>query len=266
MFSSEESVIRAHCKEPVGMRCYYLYGSNSYLLEYYSKKLISRAAGSGGSAFSTVYFDLSEQPVDQLAEAVWAVPFFGSAKCVVVRRFTISEISAKQMENLKTLLEDIPEYTTLIFLGTDAGGKKPGLKKGFPSWVDKVGAVFEFVDRDRGGLVRFLQGIASKEGRTISAGACDFLLQRTSTDMRQLSQEMRKLCAYVEKGGEIGKKEIIALCPERVEYSVFDLSRCILRQDVQGALERLRSLREQQAGTCGCAGSAVLRFCGFLPR
>lgn len=137
-----------------------------------------------------------------------AVPFFGSAKCVVVRRFTISEISAKQMENLKTLLEDIPEYTTLIFLGTDAGGKKPGLKKGFPSWVDKVGAVFEFVDRDRGGLVRFLQGIASKEGRTISAGACDFLLQRTSTDMRQLPRRCESCALMSKKAGRSEKRKL----------------------------------------------------------
>ena len=246
MFSAEEGVIRTHCKQAEGMRCYYLYGKNTYLLRYYAGKLIERAVGDSASPFSTVYFDLEEQSMEQLAEAVWSAPFFGGNKCVVVRRFSPSDLSTKETERLKSLLNDIPEYTTLVFLGSDMGGKKAALKKGFPSWVDKVGAVFELIDRDRAGLIKFLQALAIKGGCTIHTSSCALLLDRTSTDMQLLSQEMHKLCAYVGKGGEIQSQHIQLLCAEKVEYSVFDLSRCILRQDAQGALERLRSLREQR--------------------
>lgn len=256
MIINNEAALLNHLKGAPAS-CYYFYGENDYLVRQYARRLAERVCGGDFSEWVYQKFDFSRAAMDDVVNAAMAVSFTGSGKCLFFPAFKASELSPEDNMRLIDLIPDIPEGVTLIMEGLEAP-KKQG-KRSLYSEVDKHGVIVELSAHDRNDLVKFCQRIASHGGANIRTATCDYLFQRVTDNMESLSNEMAKLVSYVGKQ-EILPEHINLLCAEKLDQSVFDIVRAILRKDLTTAFARLESLRLRQESPISALGAMESAF------
>ena len=70
-------------------------------------------------------------------------------------------------------------------------------------------------------------------------------MEQVGNDLNLLSCELDKLCALAEDG-VITRRHIDAACPKNLEAKVFDLSKAILRRNLEAAYDLLYQLKVQR--------------------
>ena len=256
MVINSETTLRSHLKGAPAS-CYYLYGENGYLVRQYAHRIAERACGGDTSEWVFQKFDFSRASMDDAAAAAMAVSFTGAGKCLFFPSFKASELTPEDNAKLLDLIPSIPEGVTLVIEGLEPP-KKVG-KRSLYSEIDRYGVIVELSARDRNELVKFCQRLASHGGATIRATTCDYLFQRVTDNMEALANEMAKLTAYAGKQ-EILPAHIDLLCAEKLDQSVFDIVRALLRRDLTTAFARLDSLRLRQESPISALGAMESAF------
>jgi len=101
-------------KEQGPERLYYLCGPEDYLRECYLTELRQLCVASGDE-FAYRRLDGPNVDFGELAEAVDALPFFSERSFVEVRDCDLSKCRESECERLKKIINDIPDYCTLVF-------------------------------------------------------------------------------------------------------------------------------------------------------
>ena len=254
MIYQDEAEFARSIKNYDPQRVYFLYGEQNYLKKLYCKKIIAQAV-SGMEDFNLTRLDGTRASLDEISDALEALPMMGGHRCVVVNDLDVGKLSVTEAGKLTELLADLPETGVLVFTTTDLAPEiKKGAKwKAFIKQVDAVGAVIELKTRSTGDRNRFLQTLAERAGCRITSENCAFLAERCGNDMQVLQHEMDKLCAY--KGASEITKEDISLCAvAQLDASVFDLAKLMLKNDYQAAMQNLDELirmREEPVAVLG---------------
>ena len=88
---------------------YFVYGSEKYLVQRSAARVRERASAGAFPDFNLQTFDGTECSVDELAEAVEALPFMAEEKYVLVSDLDVEARNAGELEKLYACLEDVPE-------------------------------------------------------------------------------------------------------------------------------------------------------------
>lgn len=217
-------------------RIYLLYGEEKYLVDVYSKKLIAKAAGDVFLDFNLQRFDGSSASVDDIADAVQALPFMAERKCVAVSDFNPESRSAQDMEKFSELLENIPDTTVLVlFLPSVIFEVKKSAKwRNFISAVGKIGGTVCLKKRSGADLEKLLCTAASKRFCSLSRQDAARIIFLCGDDLQTLYQELEKLCSYVGDG-EITREIIDLVVVKNMETTVFLLSKALISGDYDKA-------------------------------
>jgi len=235
----KEDVFHKDWKEGARHGAYLLHGAENYLIEKWAGRLCKQA---DGNAFNLHRFEGKRLNVDALYEAVEALPLMAEQKCVLIDDLDWKGMPAQEQEKFAEILSDLPQDCLLVATAKAPGfdTKLAGSKK-LIGLFDKAGCVLELGSRGTGGQVSFLKGEAKKHGCTASTDLCRHILETCDTDMLNLRNEMRKVCAFAG-GGELTRSQVDAVCTPRTEARVFDLSKAILTGNITRAMELLDSL------------------------
>ncbi|WP_312641458.1 DNA polymerase III subunit delta [Hydrogenoanaerobacterium sp.] len=262
MIYKTEADFAAKLKNYNPCNVYFLYGEQNYLKKMYLKKIIDKTVDKAFADFNLNRFDGTSASLDDISDAVEALPMMAPRKCVVVNDLDVGKLTATDNNKLKELLASPPESTVLVFTTTDVmvDMKKSAKWKAFVKLVDAVGDVIELGARSPSDTNRFLKVIADKNGCTISSDNCYYLIERCGDDMQVLQNEMNKLCAY-KSTGEITKADIDLCAVAVLDASVFDLSKLIIKGDYQGAMQNLSELlylREEPVMILGALSASFI--------
>lgn len=262
MIFKTEADFAAKLKNYAPHRVYFLYGGQNYLKKLYVRKIVEKTVESALADFNLNRFDGGAVSLDEISDAVEALPVMAERKCVVVNDLDAAKLSAAEQGKLKELLASPPESTVLVFTTSDVvpDMKKSAKWKTFIKLVDAVGDVVELGSRTAGDNNRFLKAIAEKNDCTISTENCHSLTARCGDDMQVLQNEMDKLCAY-RREGEITSKDIVLCAIPVLDASVFDLSKLILKGDYQNAMQNLSELlamREEPVMILGALSASFI--------
>lgn len=242
MILTEERQILDALKAPEPQRAYLLAGEEPYLRDLYLEKILARRPKTGDD-FAYQHFDGGRFDLQELAAAVEAVAFLSDRRYVYLQGLEADALSAADSEALCTIAADPPETTTFVITAQQPatpGGKSrlEALKKA----VDRSGQVLESRPPQEKDLKEFLRRLASRQGCTLAAAQAGQFLEYTGLrDMGQLAGEMAKLTAYCQ-GRAITAEDIALLCTQQEDTRTFELSRAVLRQDRQRALEAVDEL------------------------
>lgn len=225
---------------------YFLYGEESYLVEYYAQKLIAKAGGGSFQDFNLQRFDGGETSVDQIASAVEALPFLAERKCVAVSDLDAGAFRAGAEAKWKELLTSIPETTVFLIYqpAVTVDEKKDKSWKKFVGELNKAGNTVRLDRRSGVQLEKLLCSGASKRGCDLSRQNADRLIGYCGNDMNTLLNELEKLCSFVQSG-EITREQIDRQVVKNLEARVFDLSKAILAGTYDKAFDILNSLLSQ---------------------
>lgn len=93
-----------------------LFGTESYLKEFYSSKLKDKAVSPDFADFNYHFFDGASCTLEDIEQAVEAFPMMSSNTCVFVKDMAVDSLDEDSYEKLEKIVGDVPDYCTLIFL------------------------------------------------------------------------------------------------------------------------------------------------------
>ena len=108
-----------------------LFGTESYLKEFYSSKLKDKAVSPDFADFNYHFFDGASCTLEDIEQAVEAFPMMSSNTCVFVKDMAVDSLDEDSYEKLEKIVGDVPDYCTLIFyIGKADSLKKTGICRG----------------------------------------------------------------------------------------------------------------------------------------
>lgn len=216
---------------------YLLHGEEKYLLKLYANRLIDKACGSSFRDFNLQKMDGGSTSIDEIADAVEALPLLAERKCVAVSDLDVEARNASETAKLYELLENVPESTVLVLYlpSVEIDYKKSAKWKKFLAAVQKLGTTVLFKRKTQADAEKMLCAAAAKRHCELSRADAGKIIEYAGNDLQVLFQELEKLCAYVGEGKEITRREINLLVTKNFETTVFLLSRAILARQYDKA-------------------------------
>lgn len=206
---------------------YVIYGTESYLMNEFTDRLLEQAAEPEHRDLAVVRFDTAESPIDAVIDEAETLPFLVPRKIVLVRDgvlFAAGKESAKiehRPERLTAYLSQPMETTILVF---HVPHEKLDERKKLVKYVKNADAAIHFAPLPAEELQRWVERRAEKQGRRMPAESVEELLKRCGTDMHALAAETDKLCVHAGENGTVTAAAVRDLVPAAVEQNVFRLT------------------------------------------
>ncbi len=224
---------------------YVLYGEENYLTAHYADAIAKAAVSEDMGGFNMVKFDGETASLDQIEEAIDALPLMAERKCVMVRDLDFT--AGDTAERLLPLIEQPPEttVTVLMYMQLQPQPRKSTKWKALLDAAGKTGAVVNFTKKTATELAAALCARAARNNCVLSSANATLLVGQVGEDMLLLGNELDKLAAIAD-GGEITAAMIEQAATKNLEAKVFDLSKAILRHKSDEAYGLLNTLLQQK--------------------
>lgn len=223
---------------------YIFYGEETYLRRYYLDELEKQLIPADFAQFNMHRLG-GKVSVQELAEAVEAMPMMAEHTLVTVTDMDLYKLDESSRNQMIELMEDFPDYCTLVFI-YDLIPYKPEkrLKKLYAA-LDSRAIEVSFDRQDRSQLLRWLKRRFAALGHDIDSATADHLLFTCGTLMGDLVPEIEKIGAYA-KGQMITVSDINAVVDPILDARVFDMTNCITAGKYDDAARVLGELLRMQ--------------------
>ena len=241
---------------------YLLVGEEKLILKRAARRLIVRASGDSFPEFNRNELS-GESPVERIADAAAALPFFAPHKCVAVADLDPEALPAQEMDKLLDLLDDLPETTTLVlYYPTLNIPPKSAKWKKLMDRGGKAGLTVSFARREPAELRRTILKAAEKQGCVMEKNAADRLQEYCGPDLNMLLNETNKLCAYVLGQGEgrVTPRTVEALTPKTTETATFAMVKALTAGNAQEAYTLLDEIFWQDPEPVSVLGAMSTAF------
>lgn len=224
---------------------YIFYGEESYLRRYYLDELQKLLVPAGFEEFNFHRLDGRSLTLQELSEAVEAMPMMAEHTLVTVTDYDLFRQDEKSREMLAELMSDFPAYCTLVFIYDLIPYKRDGKMKKLCAALDRVAVEVEFCQQERAQLLRWLKRRFASLGKDIDSAAADHLLFTCGTLMSDLVPEIEKIGAYA-KGPTITVEDINAVADPVLDARVFDMTNAVTAGKYDQAAHVLGELLRMQ--------------------
>ena len=218
--------LRAALKSGETARVYIFYGEEAYLRRYYLQELQKMLVPAGFEEFNFHRLGGKGLSIQELAEAVEAMPMMAEHTLITVTDLDIFRLDERSRVQLVEVLEDVPEYCTLVFDYDLVTYKRDGKMKKLCAALDGCAVEVEFRQQERDQLQRWLKRRFAALGKDIDSSAADHLLFTCGTLMTDLVPEIEKIGAYA-KGDRITIADINAVADPVLDARIFDMTNAI---------------------------------------
>lgn len=216
-YSAQIKLLRSEGPE----RLYLLCGEEDYLREAYLDQLKNMCLDGGEREFNYKRLNGDGLETGKLSQAIDSVPFFSDHTLVEVRGYDINRCRDAELERLKDILSDIPEYCTVVFVlssNYEMDGRLSSVKT-----FKKLGKCIEFTAQGQAALANWIGKRFAAQGKTIDRQDAEYLMFVAGTLMNHLIPEIDKLAAGV-RGERITRGDIDALVQRLPEADAFEMT------------------------------------------
>ena len=215
-------------KESRFKQVYLLYGEEDYLRKQYRDRL-TRALADPEDTMNYHYFEGKDTAAEKLIDLAETMPFLAERRLIVVEN---SGFFKSAQDKLADYLKEIPETTVFVFVEEQVD------KRGrlFKACKDN-GYAAEFAVQDEQVLRRWILGMIQKEGKQITQRALDDFLERTGSDMANISSELEKLFCYTMDKEDISSSDVDAVCTRQISNRIFDMIEKVAAKQQRAALD-----------------------------
>ena len=237
--------LKADLKAEQLQNIYIFHGEETYLRTRYLQQVRQLLIPAGFEEFNDHRLNGKGLTVQTLSETVEAMPMMAQHTLVIVEDMDLFKLDEGQRSALIGLMEDFPEYCTLIFVYDTLAYKRDGKMKKLCAALDAHACVVEFAQQERQQLVNWLRRRFAALGHDIDPTTADHLLFTCGTLMTELVPEIEKIAAYA-KHERITVEDINAVADPILDARVFDMTNCITAGKYDDAARVLSELLRMQ--------------------
>ena len=225
---------------------YFIYGEESYLKDYYIKKMKKKLADGAFADFNFHQYDSKNSTVDDILQDAQTLPMMSDYTFILVCDYPLDK-AADDFNALKEFFKDIPETCVLVFWydNIEIDLKKSAKWKSIENAFAKAGSSINLEKRSEGDLAKLIVSYAKKRSCTIDLNNARYLISVVGSDIQTIFNELDKICAFADLK-DITKKEIDELAVKSLQARVYDLSKYILAANSDGAYSVLNVLFAQK--------------------
>lgn len=207
---------------------YLLYGEEDYLRRQYRDKLKNALLGDG-DAMNYHYFEGKDVPIGEVIDLAETMPFFADRRVIIIENSGLCKSGGEQLaEYLKE-----PSDTAFFVLAEREADKRSKLFKA----VSAKGRAIECKAQDEALLKRWVIGILKKENKKMTERDLEYFLEKTGTNMENISKELEKLVCYCMEKEIIAREDIEEICVRQVNNQIFDMINAIADKRKKEAME-----------------------------
>ncbi len=217
---------------------YLLYGEETYLRLQYRDKL-KAALVPPEDTMNYHYFEGKNTNPLELIDLAETMPFFAERRVIFVEN---SGFFKKASDQLAEYVRGLPAAAFLVFVETEVDKRGKMFKA-----VKDAGRVVEFATQNDATLKKWILVLIKKEGKKIAEPTLNYFLQKTGTDMENISREIEKVFCYTLEREVITEEDIDAVCTRQINNQIFDMVEAIALRKQKQALKLyydLLSLKE----------------------
>lgn len=217
---------------------YLLYGEEAYLRLQYRDKL-KAALVPPDDTMNFHYFEGKATNPARLIDLAETMPFFSDRRVIFVEN---SGFFKKAQDQLAEYLHKVSSTAFFVFVEAEVD-KRGRLFKA----VKDAGRAVEFPTQNEATLKKWILVLIKKEGKKITEQTLNYFLQKTGTDMENISREMEKVFCYTLDRELITDEDLDAVCIRQVHNQIFDMVEAIAMRRQKQALKLyydLLSLKE----------------------
>ncbi len=218
-------------------RLYLLYGAEDYLREQYLQQLKKLCLPEGEDSFSYKRLDGPELEPLALREAIDAMPFMTERSFVELRDVDLNRL--EKSENVLKLLEDIPDYCTVVFVQNTQFEPDGRLK--FIKGLRELAVDLRFTRQSQGALVDWVIRRFAAAGKRVELEAANRLIFISGDLMNRLIPEIDKVAAYT-KGEVVTAADVEAVASHIPEAVIFTMTDHIAKKEYNAAIHVLAEL------------------------
>lgn len=231
-------VIKEHIKTGSFKKFYLLYGSEDYLKKLYRDKLKAAILQDGGD-MNYSYFEGKDVEPKRVYEAAQTLPFFSDKRLIVIENSGLF----KSQSELSELLNETPDTTVVIFIEAEIDKRSKLFKL-----IRDQGTVSEMNGLDEKNLKLFVASLLEPEKKRITEASINYFLEKTGSDMVNISNEVEKLINYTYGKEVVTPEDIDAVVTTQITGKIFLMIDAIGTKQQSKALELyydLLSVREK---------------------
>jgi DNA polymerase-3 subunit delta len=221
--------------------CIYLvFGNDDFLVEQTVHKTISYLRGSVKGDLTVEVIDCKETGTAGAIAEIQSPSLFSLNKVTVLTRFQLTTQSKLASELDASLDEGLAPGQFLILVPQKVDKRLRVVKS-----IAKQEGLLEIAGFDHDGLVTWIRERFADEGKPVSAGIAEALIDlKGEDDLRGINSEIEKIITYVGGRKKISLDDIEALVGRSKTEKVFELIGRVAAQSVGEALETLADLLE----------------------
>lgn len=202
-------------------RLYLLWGEEDYLRESFFSELKSACVGGEDDSFNLHRLSGDGLELQALASAVDSMPFMGERTLVELRNFPVNDYREEDVERIKDILSDVPDFATVVLLLPT--GVEPDGRLALVKFLKKQGRAIEFTPQSQSMLTSWIKRRFAALGKDIGREACERLVFLSGQRMTGLIPEIEKLAGYAQ-GDEVTPAQVEELALHIPEAKVFEMT------------------------------------------
>jgi DNA polymerase-3 subunit delta len=228
---------------------YLFYGTEDYLMEEATRRVIDAALAEDEIDFNLSVFDLGEITIEAAIDDAETIPFFGDYKVVLVKEpiFLTGQKDKTKIEHdlsrFQAYIENPPPHTIMILT---APYEKLDERKKLVKQIKKNGFVFQAKEMDDRTIKGWIEKRFAQNDVNISSEAIDRLVQLTGPKLLILANEIDKISLYAGTETEVNKEIVTKLVARSLEQNIFDLIDKVVKRKLSAALSIYYDLLEQK--------------------
>lgn len=202
---------------------YLFYGEEKYVMNAYLDKVVDIALSDADPVMNLDIFDSQATHIDNIADAICTLPFFGDKRVVVVKEMDLFNTkNASKTEKLISSIEQIPTTTVLIVLESEIDKRGKLYKK-----INALGRCVEFKTLSEDELVQYIADQLNKKGKKIERSVAKYFVNSIGYELTTILNELDKLVGFYHDQEIIDQKGIDDICIKSVENRIFEMVECM---------------------------------------
>lgn len=207
---------------------YLLFGEEGYLKRQYRDRL-TRALLPEGDTMNYACYEGKGTEIREVIDLAETMPFFAERRLIV---FENTGFFKSGGNDLADYIKEMPESACFLFVENEVD-KRSRLYK----TVKAKGRAVELGFQDEGTLKRWVAGLVRNENRQAGEQTIAYFLNKTGTDMENITKELDKLFCYTLGRDTITKEDVDAVCVTQISNHIFDMVDAVAQKKQRRALE-----------------------------
>jgi len=226
-----------HVKKRTFENAYFFYGSEDYLMDDCTKRLIDAVVEPETKDFNLDIFYGSQVEDGQVIEAANAYPMLAESRVVVLKQ--LHKLSSGSMEALLTYLEKPAPTTKLLLISNQMNNRGKNVSK-----LKSRCCSIEFKPLYDNKVPRWITDYVTTRGYEIDTQAALLMHAHVGSNLRSIVNELDKIFLNLTDSRKIVEADVQNVVGVSRKFSVFNLNDAIGNKDIEKSLLILNKMLE----------------------